>query len=237
MKVKCQECGREYVLEKGENPEDFQCECGGNLKYVENIVGVQSKPKHDKSSMKRVSDFRKERVTKASRDSTTGGIVDNLMDFWNKRGTGGKIGIGVAGVCCLGILLIAVVGLLSGDAGMSAEQIKADAVQVTAEDLYNDRGDLVGKPVKLTAEVLQPGDNTMRVSGIAIDQYGFNDAMDQDILLEGDFSEQTIYENDEVYVYGIFKGQSSYTTVLGAERKIPMINNAIVTPTGKKYKY
>jgi len=218
MKLKCEECGKEYQLEKGENPSDYQCVCGGKLKPL--------------------FDFRKNRVSKPSAGTQTnhkGGIVDQLLDFWEKQGTPGKVGIGV-GVCCLGILLIGVFGLLTGDAGMSEEDLKANAIQVTAADLYNDRGDLVDKPVKMTAEVLQPGDDTMRVCGIAIDQYGFNDAMDQDILIEGDFSDLTIYENDEVHVYGIFKGQTSYQTVLGDDRKVPLIDNALVIPTGKSYK-
>lgn len=237
----CDKCEGYYELSPGESPEDFsdRCECGGHLKYVEKLPGVKEKPKPDRESMRRISDFRKEKSAKSSvrgQKTTSGGIVENLTDFWNQCGTGGKIGIGVVGVCCLGILLVAFVGLLTGDASMSADQIKATAVQVTADDLYNDRGNLVGKPVKFTAEVLQPGDDTMRVCGIAIDKYGFNDAMDKDILLDGDFSKLTIYEHDEVYVYGVFKGQGSYTTVLGAERKIPMIKSAIVVPTGNKYK-
>jgi hypothetical protein len=29
--AECLECGKEYVLEKGEKPSDFQCKCGGDL--------------------------------------------------------------------------------------------------------------------------------------------------------------------------------------------------------------
>jgi len=29
--LKCNLCGKEYELEDGENPSDYQCECGGNL--------------------------------------------------------------------------------------------------------------------------------------------------------------------------------------------------------------
>lgn len=31
--VICTECGNEYDLNRGENPSDYQCECGGNLEY------------------------------------------------------------------------------------------------------------------------------------------------------------------------------------------------------------
>ena len=31
--VKCLKCGKEYILEKDDNPLNFQCECGGDLKH------------------------------------------------------------------------------------------------------------------------------------------------------------------------------------------------------------
>lgn len=40
--VKCLDCGKEYELNSGENPSDFQCECGGNLTYV-NLANKSSK--------------------------------------------------------------------------------------------------------------------------------------------------------------------------------------------------
>lgn len=45
--TKCVECGKEYQLEQGENVSDFQCECGGDLKYTElfdvgNTVDLES---------------------------------------------------------------------------------------------------------------------------------------------------------------------------------------------------
>ena len=33
MIAKCGECGKEYQLEEGEKVSDFQCECGGILRY------------------------------------------------------------------------------------------------------------------------------------------------------------------------------------------------------------
>lgn len=32
--VICNDCGQKYLLEEGQNPEDFECECGGNLKII-----------------------------------------------------------------------------------------------------------------------------------------------------------------------------------------------------------
>ncbi|MCG2829071.1 hypothetical protein [Methanothermobacter sp. K4] len=34
MKVKCKECGHEYNLKDDENPEDYTCECGGELRVM-----------------------------------------------------------------------------------------------------------------------------------------------------------------------------------------------------------
>ena len=67
--------------------------------------------------------------------------------------------------------------------------------------------------------------------------YGLNKDYDKDILVSGSFDNVTVYEKDEVWVYGIFKGQDSYTTVLGSERKVPAIESGWVEPTGKKYEY
>lgn len=49
--VKCDECGKEYVLEEGEEPSDFKCKCGGNLKFKE--YTTEKPPKSNK--MKKVS--------------------------------------------------------------------------------------------------------------------------------------------------------------------------------------
>jgi len=138
------------------------------------------------------------------------------------------------------LLILGVVGIsgcTDSGSGMSQDEIKANATTVTAYQLYDDRGALVGKPVKMKAEVLQPDSSQMRVCGIDVDSYGFNQAYDKDILVTGDFSNVTAYEKDEVWVYGTFKGQSEYTTVLGANRKVPEIENAWIEPTGNKFEY
>jgi hypothetical protein len=36
--LECEKCGGQYKLKEGESPDDFtSCECGGNLKYVQNF--------------------------------------------------------------------------------------------------------------------------------------------------------------------------------------------------------
>lgn len=146
-----------------------------------------------------------------------------------------KISLFLVILLVLGIVGIS--GCTSSGSGLSKEQIKANATTVTANELYDDRGTFVGKSVKMKAEVLQPDDSQMRVCGVQIDSYGINKAYSKDILVTGDFSNVTVYEKDEVYIYGIFKGQSEYTTVLGANRKVPEIESAWVEPTGNKFEY
>lgn len=34
----CQECNQEYTLSGEDNPEEFECECGGSLKLVKKTI-------------------------------------------------------------------------------------------------------------------------------------------------------------------------------------------------------
>ena len=40
----CKECGKEYQIESGDNPKNYQCDCGGNLKSIK-IQGESYKRK------------------------------------------------------------------------------------------------------------------------------------------------------------------------------------------------
>ncbi len=40
--TKCVDCGNEYEIEDDENPADFQCECGGNLIYLDTVSNAES---------------------------------------------------------------------------------------------------------------------------------------------------------------------------------------------------
>jgi hypothetical protein len=45
----CENCGCCYKLQKGEHPQDFDsCECGGNLKYVEDLEDLSEDTYHQK---------------------------------------------------------------------------------------------------------------------------------------------------------------------------------------------
>jgi DNA-directed RNA polymerase subunit RPC12/RpoP len=88
--AKCVKCGKEYELEHGEKPSNFQCECGGELKSKEIVSeSIKTKKIKDKS---------------------------DIQDEWNKQSKNKKLGIGILGICCVGLILLIVFGgLLSPD--------------------------------------------------------------------------------------------------------------------------
>ncbi|HML04948.1 MAG TPA: DUF515 domain-containing protein [Methanobacterium sp.] len=47
----CEKCEGYYELQQGESPSDFsdECECGGQLKYVESLDNVAEDPEHQKN--------------------------------------------------------------------------------------------------------------------------------------------------------------------------------------------
>lgn len=127
------------------------------------------------------------------------------------------------------IFIIALVAYSSTSVVLTPDQIEQQAITVTAAELYHDNGSLVGKPVKMEGELIEASSSTIRVKGIDM-RSGYN-LDDHDILITGNFGNVTAYEHDDVYVYGIFKGSTSYKTVMGAERTVPSIGNAWIETT------
>lgn len=86
----CDKCGGYYELKEGEKPEDFsdKCECGGKLRYVENLNETKPVPPitHIKDSAKEINNNEKDKGEKK----------DNNSSSW--------LGLGVA--CCVGLILI-----------------------------------------------------------------------------------------------------------------------------------
>lgn len=131
------------------------------------------------------------------------------------------------------ILIIAFVAYFSTSVVLTPDQIEQQAISVTAEELYRDNGSLVGKPVRMEGELIDVGSSTIRVKGIDMSS-GYN-LDDHDVLVTGNFGNVTAYEHDDVYVYGIFKGSTSYKTIMGAERTVPSISNAWIEATGNSF--
>jgi hypothetical protein len=241
--LKCDKCGGSYELQEGESPEDFtnKCECGGTLRYIENSDSTQPEGStmycpncgtENKKTDKFCSSCGKKLPSAAFKETgnSSKGTKGNLKDMSPKK----KIG---AGVCCVGVIIIIIIaGLFSSDSSAISSSQMHDATNVTAAQLYSGSGDLIGKPVTMTGEVLQVDSGCIRIADVNLDEYGYNQNISQDILVYGETSNLTLYENDIVVVYGIFKGQTSYTTVLGANRNVPEISNAVILPTGSKVK-
>ena len=86
--AKCEKCGKKYAIGPNDKLSDFQCECGGEL-TSNGMASEQVKTKKPKEK-------------------------PDIKEEWNKQSKNRKIGIGVLGVCCIGIILvIGLTGLLS----------------------------------------------------------------------------------------------------------------------------
>lgn len=136
----------------------------------------------------------------------------------------------IAGICCISFILIVLAGFSSPE--YDPTEIKEKAIEVSAAELYSN-SIKEGTPVRIRAYVIDSQDGTMRICQTTRDEFGETLDYDRDIMVEGDF--QAFYENEEVIVWGIFRGPSSYVTVLGSERTVPLIDNAIVERTGNRY--
>ncbi len=83
--VKCLKCGKEYELGSNEKLSGFQCECGGELSP-------------------------NKKVTPESIYITKSKKKPNIKEDWDKQSKNRKIGIGIVGLCCLGIIIFVVLG-------------------------------------------------------------------------------------------------------------------------------
>ena len=83
--AKCEKCGKEYQLGANEKLSNFQCECGGELTSNE-MTSKTVKPKKPNKTPK------------------------DIREDWDKQSKNKKIGIGIVGLCCVGIILIVIFG-------------------------------------------------------------------------------------------------------------------------------
>jgi hypothetical protein len=159
--------------------------------------------------------------------------------FWNKQSKNGKIALGV-GVCCLGlIIIIAIAGMMSPDNNTSTSNNSTSTTNTstpattdtstptstTSSPTKTTISALMGSSVasgtnvEVSGEVLQSGDGFL-----IIEDGNFNDLY----VTLGSSNTKTAYENQNVTVIGTAAGPYDYTTVTGADRNIPSIDNAIV---------
>ena len=132
-------------------------------------------------------------------------------------------------LCCLGILIISLIGAMGSpdhtnstttsptsvnDSNTSAP-VSADTPpkEVTIGQLYA-HSVPEGTLVKVTGTVLQSDEGSLRIEN----------SDGKDIYITG--SDLHAYEDHKVTVVGTYKGPESYTTVHGASRTVPWVEGA-----------
>jgi hypothetical protein len=124
----CDKCQRYYELQPGESPEDFktECECGGKFRYVKTLEGTEDDFNESKNTIacpycgaenpedKKLCQSCK-RVLKPSKtppprykttQSVTGSSDGGIFDWFNKQSNGRKAAMGLAGICCIALILV-----------------------------------------------------------------------------------------------------------------------------------
>ncbi len=106
------------------------------------------------------------------------------------------------------------------------ELIIKNAVYTTPAALYNQQ--VAPKTsIKLTGEVIQTGDGTwLRMKGLNV-SYGINTDM-HDIMVFGDFKNATMYEGNDITIYGTYYGPYTYETAMKSKRTVPCVTNAFL---------
>ena len=95
----CDKCGGYYELQEGESPSDFtdKCECGGKLKYIENL-----------------KDIRRDTEEKPEKSKP---LFGRLKNWWDKQNKDIKVA-SIVGIFCVGVLITyGITGMSSADPG------------------------------------------------------------------------------------------------------------------------
>lgn len=154
------------------------------------------------------------------KSTPTASSVSNQSGWWGKQSSGAKAAMVIAGICCIGlILIIGIGGMLSPDKSTSnttsttSTSTSTTPTEVTISQLYG--GSIAkGTTVKVTGTVLQTDGSRLRMEN----------SEGQDILVEG--SNLNAYEDQSITVIGTFYGPSTYSTAMGSSRTVPTINDA-----------
>lgn len=114
--------------------------------------------------------------------------------------------------------------------------LKNKCTSYTYDELARNPNKYVGKLVKLKGEVIQVMEEdlqvTLRVNITYVPFEYSDDGYYEDTVLisyqKSDEDESRILENDIVNIYGVSNGNTSYTSVLGSEVNLPIIDAFIV---------
>lgn len=215
----CGKCGREYYLEPGENPADFRCECGGDLKTFSSEELLE-KPYHTQE------------ISKNTKEDTSEGTSPN---WFNKQRGILKVTIVIGGCCMVLFFILFLSSLFYGEVSLNltSEQIKQYARPIDPTTLTdNEWNSLRGKPVKFRAVAYRPyGSGRLDVNAVNGKTY-------KHVVVFGDVVGVTaINYADVVDIYGIYVGNTETVTgpTMGSQTKAPTIKQAIIIPTGQQY--
>lgn len=155
-----------------------------------------------------------------------------IMGWWSKQGKGMQIG-SLVGLCCLGIIVLAVIGGMgSSDQTTSSDANSSSDTNTSSTTDNSDSSSSAEKPKTVTITQLYGSSITegtlVKVTGTVLQSDGtslrIENANGDDILVEG--TGLDAYEDKKVTIVGTFDGPTSYSTVMGAERTVPHIINA-----------
>ncbi len=141
----------------------------------------------------------------------------------------------------LGLILLIGIVAISGctnttEKNVTLAELKSNATEVTIDELYN--GNTTnGTYVKLKAYVAGVASNKTGLNAADILYYGDEDiGLDyQNMIVVFGTVPDNIYTNDEVWIYGIFRGSMSYETSVGGTNTVPGIENGFFEKTGERY--
>ncbi|MDO5835805.1 MAG: hypothetical protein Q4P17_04790 [Methanobacterium sp.] len=166
--------------------------------------------------------------------------IEEPKGWWARQSSGTKGLLGVAGVCCIGIILIVLIGgILSPDsntsgnsttnisktsystpavAAESESDYKASCKSISFKELEKNPDGHSGERVKYTGEVVQIMEN-YGVSSIRMD-VGSNFGDTIYVSYPGTTS---AVEGSTITVYGVVDGSYTYTSQAGWEISLPKV--------------
>jgi hypothetical protein len=141
----------------------------------------------------------------------------------------------------LGLILLIGIVAISGctnttEKNITLDELKSNATEVTIDELYN--GNITnGTYVKLKAYVTGIADNKTGATVGQIIDYGngITGIDSQNMIVVFGTIPDDLYDNDEVWIYGIFRGPMSYESAMGYHFTVPGIENGFFEKTGERY--
>lgn len=148
----CVKCGGYYELQPDESPEDFvkECECGGNLRYIDDLTNVKLEVKKELENIcpkcKKQNESNSRTCascgTKLETDKIQKSVANTLLGWWEKRNKEGKI-LTLSVTCFIGLLIIVSIFNPSsplGKVSISDDDFSLDIANQTPSGYYTANG-------------------------------------------------------------------------------------------------